>query len=592
MTNAFTILGAEPSDNAERLQELLEEKELLLDDMGEVQMAYADLTNPKKRVQHEIAYFSDEALSEFNKLVSHSFHEKPTIGKIANILVELGWWFEADNTELFDSINDARENGGYPLLDDESIIFFVLENLKQDCISSTNTYLGGLTEKSLVGIFNQIVKVEDYESFFIDELLAYYELTISESLQEKENKCNAIFNEIERMCNTFNNGGSLSYNLSSKVAEFKTALKEWDNYAQPLQVNAQMRGGQHEGSGRLVHDIRNRIVELCNRSQDKLKRSLDSFQKTSIQAQLGVGSRYAVISARDALEKQLNDSISFTQSLMILTDILGQVFAELAITTEQLKDDKKQLSSLKNTLIELRNQIPGAQQRASYIPSPTASNYSSTHTASSQSTSSHTSSVNGYRVLLGVIAAICGILMIVGFSIGNVAMGIAFIILGLAFAIGCGAFYAIKGNKKGLIAIVLVPIILILAVVVPVATSSSSESGRTVTITSSNFEDYFTVSVSGSRSGNSVTANYSISPKKSTYATNSDSTNITVQFRITIKPSTNSSASQSKVVNVTLTKTAKYKKSGSVTVTFNSNYSKALFSYSTSIISCSGKIEK
>lgn len=46
-TNAFELLGATPSDSIEALQELLDEKELLSDDIATVQSAYADLTNPK-----------------------------------------------------------------------------------------------------------------------------------------------------------------------------------------------------------------------------------------------------------------------------------------------------------------------------------------------------------------------------------------------------------------------------------------------------------------------------------------------------------------------------------------------------------------
>ena len=353
MNNAFTILGAEPTDSAERLQELLDEKELLLDDVSEVQSAYADLTNPKKRVQHEIAYFCEEALSDFNKLVSRSFIETPTIGKVANILVELGWWFESDNDELFDRINDARSDGGFTQLDDESIVALSVENLKQECISSTNSYFDRLTEKALVNIFNQIVKIEDYESFFIDELLAYYELTISEQLQEKEKKCETIFNEIERLCNQFNNGGSLSYLISGKVTEFGTALKDWDSYAQPLQVNMQRRGGQHDSSGALVHDIRNRVIELCNRSQAEIGQMLNDLTQNDY---------YAKYVARDKLPQKLSDSVKLTEILLKIIDILSSVFAELEITAEQLKKDKKDLTELKNTLTSLNNQVQEAKK--------------------------------------------------------------------------------------------------------------------------------------------------------------------------------------------------------------------------------------
>lgn len=588
MNNAFTILGAEPTDTAERLQELLDEKELLLDDISEVQAAYADLTNPKKRIQHEISYFCSDALDDFNKLVNKQYEEAPTLGQIANIVVELGWWFESDDDDLYDKINDARTVSGFTQLDSIDVVTDAVQALKQDCIQAINSYFDRLKEKSLIGIFNQIVKIDEYESFFIYELMAHYELIVKEQLEGKENKVIVIFDEIEKMCNQFNNGAALSPELNGKVDEFRNALKEWDNIAQPLQVDMQQRGGQHESSGQLVHDIRNRIIELCNCSQEKLQKSIESFERTSLNAQLGVGSRYQAISARDMLEKKLNDSISFTKTLIALTDILSQVFAELEITAEQLKKDRSQLVDLRDTLTKLRNQIPGAAQRASYTPTQTStptSTYSSQWTNNSSTSSEH----NGYRILLGIIAAICGILMIVGFAIGNVAMGIAFIILGLAFGIGCGAFYMLKENKKALLAVVLVPIVLILAVVVPVASCSSDDSNGKVSLSISNFENYFTVSASGPSSGRSATVNYSIAPKKSSYSSNSESTTITVKIKISVRSSRYSTLRKSETVSVTLNKSSGYKKSGSITINLGSSNYSSLY-YDTEITSCRGTI--
>lgn len=120
MNNAFTVLGAEPTDSTERLQELLDEKELLLDDASEAQAAYADLTNPKKRIQHEIEYFCSDALDDFNKLVNRSFEETPTLSKIANIVVKLGWWFDEDDNGLLERINDARLSQA----DEVAFVFF------------------------------------------------------------------------------------------------------------------------------------------------------------------------------------------------------------------------------------------------------------------------------------------------------------------------------------------------------------------------------------------------------------------------------------------------------------------------------------
>ena len=58
MQDAFKLLGATPLDNAEKLQELFENKQLFVDDDKEINLAYSELTNLKKRIKHEIKYYS------------------------------------------------------------------------------------------------------------------------------------------------------------------------------------------------------------------------------------------------------------------------------------------------------------------------------------------------------------------------------------------------------------------------------------------------------------------------------------------------------------------------------------------------------
>lgn len=583
MIDAFTILGGVPTDSNERLQELLEEKELLSDDIGEAQVAYADLTNPKKRLKHEIIYYCIDDFLDFNQMIIAE--EKFSTTVHAKIFVELGRWFQNDRKELFEKINNSRLVGGYTLIDNEKTFFGAIEEIRHEFVISANSYLDNLTQKeSLIRIFNRIVQIPNFESFFIDELMAHYELVLGEILQEKEDACRERFSEIEAICMAFNEGEPLAPSLSSIVTKFEKALKSWDTVAQPLQKNAQAHGGQHENSEKMVHDIRNRLVELCNVSQERLQKSLESFKRTNLYAQFGV-SRQGEIIARNELEKKLNDSISFVQVLIGLTQILSQVFAELEVTVEQLKEDKAQLDQLKELLIVLRNQIPGAELRASHTTSFVAT-----------PTQSKSSERNRFRILLGILSAICAILMIVGFSNGNIAMGVAFIILGLAFGIGCGAFYGIKGNKKALIAIILVPIMLILTVVVPIACTVDSGKSRELNV--SNFQSYFEASATGPSSGSSIYVDYSISPKsdkKSLYLNDISSDTILLTIKVSvlrkdaiIGTHTYSTIMASKTIRVSLNKEAKYKLAD--TVSFDLEKKTNYLYYTVEIISCSGTI--
>lgn len=389
MNNAFDILGAEPSDNAERLQELLDEKELLLDNSSEAQAAYADLTNPKKRIPHEINYFCSDALENYNKLVNHSFEEPPTVGQIANIVVELGRWFELDDDELFDSINDTREEGGYPQIDEIDIVTQAVQSLKEDCKQSINAYLDGLKERSLVGIFNQIVKIKDYGSFFIDELLAHYEQAISEIVNKKEEECLSLFTVSGPIPMSLSTYVGLVEDVlpSSFVNNFRNALKDWDNYVQPLQVNMQRHGGQHKRSEKMASIVRNMVIDICNASQSRIGKLINdiSYQPTGFDDIFPSESYKRAQDAAKKLPETLPDCITLTNQLIEIIDILNSVFAELDSTAEQLNNDKKELSELKSTLEKINNEIQAAKREADRQKQLYQSQTSRTFTPSSSS---------------------------------------------------------------------------------------------------------------------------------------------------------------------------------------------------------------
>lgn len=478
MNNAFTILGAKPTDSAERLQELLEEKGLLWDDLNEVQDAYADLVNPQKRIRHEIRYFRSSVFAPFDRMLTVSEEDMPSLTNIVKTLVSVGAWFEEDDWELFDEINDARDVAQFKQIDDMDKMSEVVDEVKKDVVQSANAYFDSLEQTTTVRIFNGIVKEDCYSSFFVDELMAHYELIIKETLEDKEKLVNSTFDSIEKLCNQFNGGNELSTLLCVRVDELSDALKAWDRIVQPLQVNMQDRGGQHEYSGRMANGIRNKMVALCNSSQDVLKKFLDHFEQARLGAQLGFNSRYEMMNARNALEGRLKDSICFTNEIIRMTDVLLDVFAELEITVEQLKSDRKQLAELKEVLLKLRNQIPGAEQRASI-----ADQRANSERLIQQASPSTDNETGGKRILLGVLAAISFVFMIVGFVRGLPAMGAAFIIVGLAFAVGCCAYNTLKENPKGVFAVIAIAVLLIFIIVVPLAVTSSNSYGKTYTVT-------------------------------------------------------------------------------------------------------------
>ena len=89
-----------------------------------------------------------------------------------------------------------------------------------------------------------------------------------------------------------------------------------------------------------------------------------------------------------------------------------------------------------------------------------------------------------------------------------------------------------------------------------------------ISLTSYNFEDYFTITTSAEYDGTKVVISYSIRPKSTAYASDSSSSSsITVKLRGGVYPySFSTTPTYSKTESITLYKSSGYKKSGTITV--------------------------
>ncbi|MDD4729568.1 MAG: hypothetical protein PHN55_12560 [Dysgonamonadaceae bacterium] len=352
---------------------MFEEKQLLLDNDKELAEAYSALTTPKKRIRHEIEYFAKEEFESFNEIFVENTdsEQKMNLHDTCSVIINLGRWFDSEVHNIYTQINDNREISGFSKLSNSGTVVTAISELRANCVNSVTKYFEFIDEKGLVKLFNELVEYEDFTSFFMDELMAHYEIKITDSIQTKQKICTSKFAEVERLCNIFNNGGSFSYELEDKVAEFKKAMSAWDKLAQPLQVNSQQRGAEHKGSAEFVNKTRNTVIGLCNRSQDMLGKLLEQLNQFS---RLMSGQSYAsdahadinaIMSAREKLPQKIKDSVKFTDIILKLLDILRTTFAENEIVAELLKKDKKDISALRTQLASLSSQIDSAQQRSS-----------------------------------------------------------------------------------------------------------------------------------------------------------------------------------------------------------------------------------
>lgn len=400
MKNAFNILGATPDDSAEKIRDLFEEKQLFSDDDKTLNTAYTELTNVKKRIIHEIKYFSSDAFEEFDNIFIENDNEEQemVIEDICSSIIKVGKWFDQETANLYEKINQAREKSGFALIGDTEVVSSAVNTLKNETIVSVKKYFDYWEQKDIVSLFNILVEQEDYMSFFIDDLLIHYENLISETIEKKANSCKTKFDLIKNNSDSFIENGLIDDDFSKNITSFKRSLNEWDKLVQPLQVNYQNRGAQHPGSLDFVHSLRNSVIDMCNKSQEDLTGLLNKIQYD--------------FSAKQTFVTKIGNSAEYIELLIKILDTLLEVFKEIDIVAERLKNDKKDFEKIKDGIEKINSQV------APYRPTSNSSSWSS----SSSSSGSYRGS-SGTKISGKAIAWTVGIIIVLIIIIVNAVNG-------------------------------------------------------------------------------------------------------------------------------------------------------------------------
>lgn len=572
MKNAFIILGATPNDGAEKLRELYEEKQLFADDDKILNTAYTELTNVKKRIIHEIKYFSKDAFEEFDNIFieNEDDEQEMVIEDICSSIIKVGKWFDQETDNLYDKINEAREKSGFALIGDNEVISTAVNTLKDETIIAVKKYFDYWEQKDIVSLFNILVEQEDYMSFFIDDLLIHYENLISETIEKKANSCKTKFDLIKNNSDSFIENGLIDEDFSNNITSFKKALNAWDKLVQPLQVNYQKRGAQHPSSLDFVHSLRNSVIEMCNKSQEDLTGLLDKMQYD--------------YSAKQTFVTKLGNSAEYIELLTKILDTLLQVFKEIDIVAERIKNDKKDFEKLKESIEELDNKIQPFKPRVSSNSWQNSSTTTKSNNLSSNKDPNYNTWEKVIKGLMGftIIAAI--IMMIVSFAKGFTIGGVLSIIVGIVAWIVASKWGSgdISHDTMKATSVILAIVMFIVSIVSIV--NSQPPTGE---LNTSNFGRAFNTSFTSSTSQYyGGTLYYDISPKTDAYANNSSSSNT---ITIVVKYSFTGGSGYSQNVTITLYKSKGYKASGSTKITAKS------FTYknkSTSIVSVSGYVYK
>lgn len=290
--NPFYILSATSRDGRRRLMELTEERSLLFDE-EECRDAYSVLTNPRKRLSAEIAWFPGVRPAKIEELLSlaESSPEKilaeeslPSLAR-ANILAEgitrlsavdastLSSWLIAideafdytDAEDVLSLLNSERVVAGFPEISEVSLIEEELENCRNSYRSAIKTALDKLPSRELIRAVTSAVEEATCDGILgINEVLIdtvdLYEVEAQEFLTKEEENIDRLI----EMIRTALKNNSSDTQLHSLVGHLKQVVKNWDMVAQPIQLSAKSRGLDHDASKRVGGNVRSLAIDAFN----------------------------------------------------------------------------------------------------------------------------------------------------------------------------------------------------------------------------------------------------------------------------------------------------------------------------------------
>jgi len=289
--NPFYILGASPRDNREKIIELAQEKSLTLDP-AIVTEAKNILTNPRKRISAEIAWFPGLSKSKIEEIIQalkdnksnyldvKSLPDIVRINMISSLLSEsqispgsifmLAKAYEKLKIDsLLKVINEDREIAEISLINDKSMFEEALQEHKDNCIRHIHNILLKYPQKKLTDIMLEIVdKTADSDTSYelIDTLIdKFYTLQVQEILTQKQESINIMAKKIKTQITTSPN----SQLLSDMVSEFITMLEIFDEIMQPIQVSLMQRGLEHKPSKDIAYLGRDVAIDLYNKANQK-----------------------------------------------------------------------------------------------------------------------------------------------------------------------------------------------------------------------------------------------------------------------------------------------------------------------------------
>ena len=283
--NPFYVLDVSLSADRRKIANATEEMGFLLgsDKCSEAQSA---LTSPSKRLQAEMDWFPNTEAAEIAKIRDAVSNDQLiNTSRLAdyarlNALIhnlgittyssiyELGFdlvaideqYNEIEISAITLMLNRARSNAGFTSVSENDVLEYHRKKI-EDIRKLVNEKIKPYDEKTYISfvtiIAEKYIADKRYESgAVLADVVDQYEVRMQSALDEKTN-------QVKRYIETIKSEQSEDV-VKKSIPKLIERVKEWDVYAQPLQLRSQASGLPHETSQDLAGEIRGLCLYLNN----------------------------------------------------------------------------------------------------------------------------------------------------------------------------------------------------------------------------------------------------------------------------------------------------------------------------------------
>ena len=346
LQNPLHILNATTRDNRQKIMALAEERALFLDP-NECTQARLDLIHPRKRLSAELAWlpgaepehasealrylesspemlFGIHALTRFKNILGvdrmipiaqanllaaglsrlPDYSSDDVVGWIiSEWIVEIAYVFENIDIEAVRTvIDEERIVPGFPAITDLSAVETEIQERRHYYRQVITLTLNNLPIKECARAVTRVVVAaanneKNSRLTLVNDLVDWYEIYVQESLEKEEANIEVLDEEIRAAVNT----EIQNLAVAQMINRFVQAVKNWDSFVQPIQINKKIQGLSHDASYRVAARVRRLAVDLFNK----------------------------------------HDRLDFSQQL---TNMLQEVFAEVDEIAEYLAEDARTLA--------------------------------------------------------------------------------------------------------------------------------------------------------------------------------------------------------------------------------------------------------